>query len=126
MKIRQDQDASLTAFLMEQLDSIEDLRSRRMFGAHGVYAGTLFFALVHEGKVYFKTSEATRTPYIQAKTAPFSIEGEVILKNYWQVPVEVLEDAEILLNWAQSAIQLAAEAPKKPRKKASPKKSPRA
>lgn len=122
MKIRQDKDASLTAFVLEQLDAIEDLRSRKMFGAHGLHAGTLFFALIHEGKVFFKTSEAARDGYQQAGMAPFSVDGKVILKNYWQVPVEVLEDSEALLEWAKTAIALAGEAPPR-RKKAVRKKT---
>lgn len=116
MKVRPDKDASLTAFLLEQLDGIEDLRSRKMFGAYGVHAGTVFFALVYEGRVYFKTSPDTRTPYEAAGMGPFCIKGKVILKNYWQVPVDVVEDAGELLLWARDAIGLgAAEASTKPR-----------
>lgn len=117
MKIRPDSDTSLTAFLLAQLDALEDLRSRKMFGAHGVYAGALFFALVHQGKVYFKTSESTRGPYLEAGMEPFSIEGKVILKNYWQVPVDTLEDADTLIHWARTAIRLASEMPPRPGKK---------
>lgn len=113
MKIKRDQDVSLTAFLLEQLDGIEDLHSRKMFGAHGVYAGTVFFAIVHGGGIYFKTTPDTRQPYEQAGMGPFSIDGKVILKNYWQVPVDVLEASEALLDWAKNAIRLGAASPRR-------------
>ena len=118
MKIKADQDRSLVDFLFEQLPDIEDLRFRRMFGAYGIYAGTLFFALVHAGKIYFKTNFDTRPRYEKAKMGPFAIDGEVILKNYYQLPIEVLEDEAELLVWAREAVSIATEPkPKKKRKK---------
>ncbi len=115
MKIKTDSDRTLVDFLFEQLAAIDDLRFRRMFGAYGIYAGTLFFALVHDGRIYFKTNFDTRGRYENAQMGPFAINGEVILKNYFQLPIEVLEDQDALQIWAHEAISIATEP--KPKKK---------
>lgn len=116
MKIRADRDRSLVDFIFGQLERIPELRFRRMFGAYGIYAGELFFAIVDEGKLYFRTDEQTRAPYLEAGMEPLKdSQGEVILKNYYQVPVDIIEDGEALERWAKTALSIST--PPKPRKR---------
>lgn len=107
MKIRRDQDASFIAFLFDQLERLPELRSRRMFGGHGVYYGEVFFAIVYQGTLYLKTDATTQPQYEAAGMRPFQLNSKQILKRYYQVPVSVVEDADLLLTWAQAAIQVA-------------------
>ena len=107
MKIKKDADRSLVDFVFGQLERIPALRFRRMFGAYGIYSGDTFFAIVNDGLLFFKTSEDTRQPYLTAGMEPLKdSNGEVILKNYYQVPVDVIEDADTLEDWARTALTL--------------------
>ncbi len=45
------------AYILEQLAGFGDLRSRRMFGGVGLYSGELFFGLIDDDTLFFKTDE---------------------------------------------------------------------
>ncbi len=105
-------DDSFKAFIQDQLHGLESIRFLRMFGGYGIYQGDIFFALVSGGKVYFKTDESTRPAYLEHGAAPFTYDtrdGLKMLKNYYEVPVDVLEDDEQLVAWARLAVQVAAK-----------------
>ncbi len=53
-------DASFLAFVLDQLGGSSGIESRAMFGGHGLYRHGTFFATVFRGRLYFRTSEATR------------------------------------------------------------------
>jgi len=96
-------------FICDQLRAVKGLRSRRMFGGHGLYAGDVFFGIVSDGRLYFKTDETTSTKYREAGMHPFEPNPGQILKNYYEVPVDVIEDDRSLLEWAGTSVKVAAE-----------------
>ena len=49
-------DASFIAFVLDQLSALPDVRARAMFGAHGLYQGKHFFAILDEGLLPFQTN----------------------------------------------------------------------
>ncbi|HEY9744664.1 MAG TPA: TfoX/Sxy family protein [Oculatellaceae cyanobacterium] len=103
MKVKSDSDQSLLAFVTEQLDRLPGtLHTRRMFGSHAVHCDDVFFAIVYKGRLYFRTNETTKSRYQALGMPPFQ-PGDTPFR-YHQVPVEVLEDAERLTEWAQEAI----------------------
>ena len=96
-------DTSFLDYVLEQLEDAKGLKTRRMFGGHGLYIGDAFFAIVHKGSLYFRTDEASRPAYVKAGSRPFNPKGRQELHRYYEVPSEVLEDAEELLVWARAA-----------------------
>jgi DNA transformation protein len=113
---------SFVAFVLEQLDPVGDIASKRMFGGVGIYAGDLFFALLDNDVLYFKVDDSNRADFESAGMGPFQPygpAGEVM--KYYQVPVAVLEDPDELAGWAAKAIAVA-RAKKGRAKKSSPKK----
>lgn len=96
-------DTSFLDFVLEQLADAHSLKVRRMFGGHGLYIGDAFFGIVHKGSLYLRTDEASRPAYVKAGSRPFNPKGKVELHRYYEVPSEVLEDAEELLVWARAA-----------------------
>jgi DNA transformation protein len=115
MKIKTDKNA-FAEWVCEQLSGMSGIASKSMFGGHGIYSDGIFFAVIFSGRVYFKTDEITRERYLQQGRGPFSINDEVVLKNYYEVPVDVLEDPDELTIWAREAVQL----PVKPKKRRRP------
>ena len=92
---------------MEQLEPIPALRCRSMFGGFGLYAGDQFFGIIYEHRLYFRTTEETRRDYIDASMTIFRPNDKQSLKNYYEVPPDVLEDKEDFVTWARKAINSA-------------------
>jgi DNA transformation protein len=103
-------DHSFKAFVLDQLGALPEVRAKAMFGAHGIYSGGKFFAILDEGRLFFKTDAASQAEYTARGMGPFTYEmkGKVMTMSYHEVPPEVLEQPQELTAWARHAIQLAA------------------
>lgn len=100
---------SFRTFVLDQLGRVvPGLRSRSMFGGVGIYAGEFFFALIDDDTLYFKVDDSNR-PHFEARGMgpfrPYGPEGETM--QYYQVPDDLLEDADALRPWAENAIAVA-------------------
>ena len=95
---------SFVAFVVEQLDSLGGVRPKSMFGGHGIYSRENFFAVVDEGRLYFRVDDATRPRYEARGMGPFTYAPGMVMKGYYEVPVDVLEDASELVRWAREAM----------------------
>ena len=96
---------SFLDFVLGQLASLDGLRCKRMFGGYGLYCGEQFFGIVFDGRLYFKTNPDTLAQYMAYDAAVFAPSEKQVLKNYREVPVDILEDGESLLLWASRAAQ---------------------
>lgn len=95
-------------FVLDQLEGIDDVSPRSMFGGTGLYAGTVFFAIIFDDVLYLKVNDSTRKQYERAGMKPFKpYENRPTTMQYYEVPVEVLEDSEELTKWAHRAIAVA-------------------
>jgi len=96
---------SFLEYVLDQLSGLERVEARRMFGAHGLYQAGIFFGIVDDGRLYFKTDEESRTEYKRLGMRPFQPTEKQTLKSYYEVPVDILEDDEALCLWALRASQ---------------------
>lgn len=106
MKIKKQKD-DFVAYVLEQLSGIPDVFEKRMFGGHGLYKGGYFFGILHQGRLFFKTDETTKNQYEEYGMKPFSPSEKVILKHYYEVPISILEDGDMIEEWAKLAIGVA-------------------
>jgi len=90
-------------FVLDQLHFLEDISCRSMFGGYGLYLGADFFGIVYDGRLYFKTDETTREKYRDRGMGPFAPSEKQVLKSYYEVPEEIVEDDEQLASWAREA-----------------------
>ena len=93
-------------FVLDQLNDLPSLTHRAMFGGYGLYCGSVFFGIVHKGRLYFKTNATTAKRYRERKMKPYRPNAKQILHSYYEVPVDILEDAGELTLWAQQASSL--------------------
>ena len=114
------------AFVLDQLDGIDDVVSRPMFGGAGLYAGTVFIGIIFNDILYFKVDARTRPDYEHAGMKPFKPYGRrPTTMQYYEVPAAILESGEDLTAWARKAIAAAErsasreKSPKRGRSKAS-------
>ena len=78
-----------------------------MFGGFGLYHHDVFFGILHKGLLYFKTNDQTRPAYEKWGMKPFRPSDKQTLKNYYEVPPDILEDREELIVWGEQAAQVA-------------------
>ncbi len=112
-------DDSFKEFVLDQLSALPDVRAKAMFGAHGLYSGETFFAILDEGRLFFKTDAQSQVDYTSRGMGPFTYEsrGKMMTMSYHEVPPDVLEQPQELAEWARKAIAIAARKPDKSRKK---------
>ena len=96
-------DESFKDFILDQLANLPAVVARRMFGGFGLYQDETFFAIILKGKLFFKVDECSVSEYRKYKMTPFRPTVRHMLKSYYQVPVEIIEDADALCEWAVNA-----------------------
>ena len=95
-------------YVLDQLDSIEHIVSRPMFGGVGLYAGTVFFGIIFHDILYLKVDARTRADYERAGMKPFTpYAPRTTTMQYYEVPAGVLENGDDLTAWARKAIAAA-------------------
>ena len=97
-------DASFKDFILDQLRGLDGVRSRAMFGGYGLYCGVVFFGILYAGRCYLKTDERSRAAFTSAGMHAFQPSATQTLGTYFEVPADVLEDAEEFTHWAQRAV----------------------
>lgn len=112
------------AYLLEQLEGLGRVATRRMFGGVGLYSGGLFFGLIDDDTLFFKTNESNYAEY-QARGMPrFMPPANRPLgpMGYHQVPADIIEDGESLVVWARKAVAVALASEARKAKRAKPRK----
>ncbi len=95
-------------YVMDQLDSMGPITSKNMFGGAGIYHDNIFFALIANDTLYFKVDDSNRPDYEAAAMVPFKPRvNKPYTMQYYQVPIDVLEDEERLKEWANKALEVA-------------------
>ena len=90
-------------FVLDQLADLRGLTCRAMFGGYGLRYHEVFFGIVHKGRLYFKVTPETVESYRALGTKPFRATSKMTLKTYYEVPADILEHAEQLTVWAETA-----------------------
>lgn len=106
-------------FVLDQLAPAGDVRPRAMFGGIGLYLGDLFFGILASDVLYLKVDDETRPRFEREGAHPFRpYPDRAGTMQYYEVPVHILEDVDILAEWVRAAIEVASRAAA-----ASPKRS---
>ena len=85
--------------------------SRKMFGGAGLYCDDLFFGLIARDQLYLKVDDQTRGAFEQEGGVPFRpYPDKPSTMQYYSVPVDVLESAPELVEWAKRAVGAARRA----------------
>ena len=100
------QQDSFKEFVLDQLDEMRPVSCRAMFGGFGLYHHDIFFGILHKGRLYFKTNDQTRPAYEEYGMQPFRPSDQQTLKNYYEVPLDILEDKDNLTLWARGAARI--------------------
>jgi DNA transformation protein len=97
---------SFKEFVLDQLAGMQPVTCRAMFGGFGLYHRDIFFGILHKGRLYFKTNDQSRPAYEEYDMLPFRPSDKQTLKNYYEVPLEILEQDDALIQWAREATRV--------------------
>ena len=106
---RATKDDTFVEFVCDQLADLDAILYKAMFGGYGVYEGSLFFGIVYDGRLYFKTSDTSRERYLAWDSLPFQPKAKQTLNSYYEVPGDLIEDAAELTALAREAIDVVLE-----------------
>lgn len=99
-------DGTFGAFVLDQLSELAGIEAKPMFGGAGLYRNGEFFGILFKERLYFRVSDATIDEYQRRKMKPFKpSEGKGTSKKYFEVPVEIIESPDDLVEWARKASQ---------------------
>lgn len=95
--------------MLDQLEELGDVTPRAMFGGVGLYHRDVFFGLIARDTLYLKVGEANRAEYRRARMKAFRpYPNRPGSMTYYAVPLDVLENAQELAEWARKAVAVAA------------------
>jgi DNA transformation protein len=94
------------------LTPLGPVRSRRMFGGHGIFMDDVMFALIAGCVLYLKADAETEDAFREAGSQPFTYKrnGREFAMSYWRAPEGVLDDMAALTPWAERALGAARRA----------------
>jgi DNA transformation protein len=104
---------SYRQFVLEQLSAVAPVSSKSMFGGVGVYSRGLFFGLMDDDRLYFKVDDSNRGDFEAKGMGAFYPFKDERAMGYFEVPEDVLEEAEELTSWMNKALKVAASKSKK-------------
>ncbi|MGE5537119.1 MAG: TfoX/Sxy family protein [Gemmatimonas sp.] len=105
---------SFVSRLLLRLAPLGPVRSRAMFGGHGLYLDGIHIAIVHRRRVYFRV-EPTSEVEPGATTFTYRRQGRAVaLRGYRSPPCDALDDRATLLSWGERAVA-AAKGSRRPR-----------
>ncbi|MEH6650160.1 MAG: TfoX/Sxy family protein [Motiliproteus sp.] len=105
-------DTEYVDHLLDLMQVLGPVQSRRMFGGWGIFLEGLMFGLVANNELYFKIDPQTLADYTDEGLQPFTYlrAGKRCALNYYQPPEVVFEDQQQLCDWGNKAIDVALRA----------------
>ena len=119
--------AQYLEYVREQLAGLGHVSTRRMFGGVGLYCDELFFGLIDDDTLFFKTDASNAAQY-QARNMPRFMpptNRPMSPMGYHQVPADIIEDGELLVTWARQSVAVALASQAK-RSRVKPRTRPKA
>ena len=109
--------------ILDSLHPLGPVRSRAMFGGHGIYLEDTMFGLVADGVLYLKVDAHNRRSFEREGQTPFTYikNGKPVQMSFWRAPEVIFSDERALLTWARPAVE-AAQRAKSVRRRARPRK----
>ncbi|MCI0568308.1 MAG: TfoX/Sxy family protein [Acidobacteria bacterium] len=100
--------AGFREYVQTQLEQVTPVTLRRMFGGVGIYSQGFFFALMDNDTLFFKVDDSNRADYEGRGMGPFRPFGDDRTSiQYYELPAEILEDAELLRSWVRKSVSAA-------------------
>ena len=86
------------AFVVELMQVVGPVYSKRMFGGHGVFLDGLMFGLIADNTMYLKVDDITRADFEEQGLQAFTYQkqGSAASLSYYEAPEDSLEDLDVI------------------------------
>jgi DNA transformation protein len=72
--------------LLENLDGLARITTRRMFGGVGLYSGGRLFGVVHRAVLYLRADDNMRRDLARRGAGPFRPYRGRVVTTFWEIP----------------------------------------
>lgn len=90
--------------LLDELAELGQIEDRPALGGWELRSGGRTFALVQGERVWLRTDASTRLDYQRRGSLPYSPNPAMETGRFYEVPGDVLADADRLRAWARTAL----------------------
>ena len=102
--------ADFKAYVEELFSGLGPVRIKPMFGAAGVYADELMFAIISDDALYLRVDDQIRERFEAVGSEPFvyrTRDGQEMSLGYWRAPDDALEGPDEAEPWARLSLDAA-------------------
>ena len=95
-------------FVLDQLKGLGAFETRNMFGGTAILKEGVAFAKIKHGSLWLKADEQTVGEFSDLGMKQYTYGKDNSRKlNFYETPAEVLEDSNMLIQWATKACEAA-------------------
>ncbi|TGE37346.1 TfoX family protein [Desulfosporosinus fructosivorans] len=110
-------DEGFKDYVVDQLGMLGVVTVKKMFGGAGIYYDSLIFGLLGDDVLYFRVDDSNKSDYVRAGMEPFQpFDDKPLVMPYYEVPVDILENRELLADWAMKSLSASRNKNIKPKK----------
>ena len=102
------------AFVAEIFEPLGPVDIKHMFGGAGVYYRDVMFGLIFNETIYLKADAINQEMFEEADAVRFRFKpqsgknaGKEIAMSFWELPEELLDDPDALVNWLHASVDAA-------------------
>ena len=100
--------ADFTLFVLDQLKGLGDFETKNMFGGVALLKNGSAFAKIKHDRLWLKADDRNRHEFEHAGMKQYTYGKDNSRKlNFFETPMEVLEDRDELKVWARRSIEVA-------------------
>ncbi|QJB57342.1 TfoX/Sxy family protein [Pseudodesulfovibrio sp. zrk46] len=99
-------------YVLDLLQAMGAVKSRKMFGGYGIFMDGLMFAIIVDDVLYLKVDDESETRFAEEGLSHFvyNRQGKDVQMSFCLAPDSALEDVEVMNEWADVAFQSAVRA----------------
>jgi DNA transformation protein len=106
-------DGEFRDYVLDQLNRMGEFETRNMFGGTAVLRNGIAFAKIKHGTLWLKVDEENVVDFTERGMVQYTYGKDSSRKlNFYEAPAEILEDEEMLTEWANRAWEAASQSRK--------------
>lgn len=107
--------SSLATYVTEQLSFLGRISNRSIFGGVGIFIDERLLGIVINDQLYLHTNESNLSEFVSRGMEQFKPYPNAfnLTTDHHRVPVEIIEEPELLKQWGERALRAAIEASRK-------------
>ena len=91
-------------YVQDQLSPWSLIDKKRMFGVLGLYREGVMFGIIAKGLVYLKVDDSNKAKFLAAGSTTLKVfKNDSEVPSYYELPVDILENAEEFIEWAKES-----------------------